>query len=1032
MGAGKSCQEQCDDCKGGRQPGPSHEVSMGNDPHRPAASPGPKGCTTAQQVAQQVAQPVAQQTSHQQQQQINLCSTYSYQSRPPLANKMVATPQQPTWGPEREPSEHCVNFEAPVLREDVILGRLCANSASKVQDGTEDGSHHLEETIQDQECPPVLTNEPEEGEEEVKINLAREKFKCLAAALFVLACLVAIFYPLFTLKAQFHAPDCKARNSNGTKVYDTESLRSCHPCGIGTYFLPLFGEWEKTWPQPVRIVLYFLGTIWAFLGISLVCGQFMAAIEEITSAERVVWVEVRKGYKHKFHVKCWNSTVANLTLMALGSSAPEILLSIIELVGADFYAGKLGPSTIVGSAAFNLLVITAVCVSAIPAPDTRKIVGTDVYLVTATLSLFAYFWLIIILKWVTPDKVDIEEAILTFLFFPFLIIAAFMADKGWFQVTKKHDKPRILKVQRSDRWIENETNRLQHKFGKELPTTALRLMLRNEAEATRPPARSRAHHRRLLMTALTSGKRKEIKQTNSVVYFGFEKPEHTVLECAGNLKVKLVASQPPGVTIELDYFTKEASAKNGMRYTDVKGTIRFGPNQTERHIDIPIIDDDAWEPDEFFFIHLTGLQVISGRYMSTAPGLDPNLQHQIGIGLTRVTVLNDDMPGTLDFDFPEVFSTEGTDVTVGVHRSHGTVGNITCKYITREDTAVKDVDFTPVEGTLSFENGEKHKTITIPILPQSSKRFSDDRFKVELLEPSPGVLFDEKTDGGAHSAICEVVIIKTAQSNTSTSFNCMKSHKIRNSFKEWGENFEAVWYCNGSASDQAAAGPTDWIMHCLCLVFKVIFSIVPPASLLGGWPSFVLALACIGGVTAFVGDIASLLGCSIGLSDDITAITLVALGTSLPDTLASKTAAEEDETADNSIGNVTGSNCVNVFLGLGLPWSLAAIIWKIRGPTLEWQKKRCHGCSGKSTFKDFLGTYKQGGFIVPSSSLAFSVSVFAGCAVFCLFMLFMRRRMYGGELGGPQKSQNRDSIIIASLWVVYITASVVQSVSSPS
>ena len=29
----------------------------------------------------------------------------------------------------------------------------------------------------------------------------------------------------------------------------------------------------------------------------------------------------------------WNDTVANLTLMALGSSAPEILLAVIELLG---------------------------------------------------------------------------------------------------------------------------------------------------------------------------------------------------------------------------------------------------------------------------------------------------------------------------------------------------------------------------------------------------------------------------------------------------------------------------------------------------------------------------------------------------------------------------------------------------------------------------------------------------------------------------------------------------------------------------
>jgi solute carrier family 8 (sodium/calcium exchanger) len=50
----------------------------------------------------------------------------------------------------------------------------------------------------------------------------------------------------------------------------------------------------------------------------------------------------------------------------------------------------------------------------------------------------------------------------------------------------------------------------------------------------------------------------------------------------------------------------------------------------------------------------------------------------------------------------------------------------------------------------------------------------------------------------------------------------------------------------------------------------------------------------------------------------------VALGTSLPDTFASKTAAANEKNADNAIGNVTGSNSVNVFLGLGLPWVIAA------------------------------------------------------------------------------------------------------------
>lgn len=93
----------------------------------------------------------------------------------------------------------------------------------------------------------------------------------------------------------------------------------------------------------------------------------------------------------------------------------------------------------------------------------------------------------------------------------------------------------------------------------------------------------------------------------------------------------------------------------------------------------------------------------------------------------------------------------------------------------------------------------------------------------------------------------------------------------------------------------------------------------------GGWPAFFVGLSFIGGVTFVVGECASALGCAIGLKDSVTAITLVALGTSLPDTFASMTAAKTSEFADSAVGNVTGSNCVNVFLGLGLPWVIASL-----------------------------------------------------------------------------------------------------------
>ena len=127
--------------------------------------------------------------------------------------------------------------------------------------------------------------------------------------------------------------------------------------------LPLF--LEVTWPKEARAVLYFIGLCFSFLGVSIVADVFMCAIEKITSKTKQIHVAGQDGDKDEgpevIEVPVWNGTVANLTLMALGSSAPEILLSVIEIVGNNFTAGELGPGTIVGSAAFNLL-----CISIIP------------------------------------------------------------------------------------------------------------------------------------------------------------------------------------------------------------------------------------------------------------------------------------------------------------------------------------------------------------------------------------------------------------------------------------------------------------------------------------------------------------------------------------------------------------------------------------------------------------------------------------------------------------------------------------------
>merc|ERR1719502_787800 len=204
--------------------------------------------------------------------------------------------------------------------------------------------------------------------------------------------------------------------------------------------------------------------------------------------------------------------------------------------------------------------------------------------------------------------------------------------------------------------------------------------------------------------------------------------------------------------------------------------------------------------------------------------------------------------------------------------------------------------------------------------------------------------------------------------------------KLRSSIPEWKDQFITAIYCNGSAADQSTSSRSDWIFHLLSMPWKLSFAFIPPAQIAGGWACFCMALSMIGLVTMVVGDMAALMGCCMGIPDDITAITIVALGTSLPDTFASKSAAQHDPNADNSIGNVTGSNCVNVFLGLGLPWTVGAFYWDSMGKTDDWKKKDFKGDNYELTWGDDC---PKGCFLVPAGNLSFSVTVFTCTALAC-------------------------------------------------
>lgn len=654
--------------------------------------------------------------------------------------------------------------------------------------------------------------------------------------------------------------------------------------------LPLFGDDEQEWAPALRGFLYGVGMLWFFLGVAIVADLFMGGIEQICTA-----TTVKEGKDGKRHVyRKWNPTVANLSLMALGSSAPEILLNVMEILLNDFKAGALGPSTIVGSAAFNLLVIIAVCVISISAKDgdsgLRKITGIKVYAITASTSVFAYLWLLVILVYNTKDVVDAYEAALTFVFFWILLVAAYVADKNCFRpvdeeaAAMEEEERNQIAMQKMASLKEAGLD--DHKAGRVLqdllkPTTAAtysratmglltgkkkRAMIAPNGKAVNTGTTTMNLHKAAsAKVAPAQNKVEDLASvsTKAACLVKFKQEEFKVKEECGSVELIVVRSGSLDQACHVEYSTQDASAIAGKDYKETSGTLKFAAGQDEATFKVEIIDDDKFEHDEMFRVLLK----------------DPSPQ---------------------------------------------------CK--------------------VSKEGGDIAQVVII----------SEDK-----LEKGRSALMAKLTNEDKMDFILE----------------------------EWKQQFaDAIRPATG---DDGRSSPLAMVMHVVTVFWKVLFATVPPPALWGGWGAFGVALGYIGLMTVLVGDLCALFGCMLGLKAEVTAITFVALGTSMPDLFASKAAAVAEPDADNSVGNVTGSNCVNVFLGLGLPWLIASVYWEAQGEK----------------------------FIVCSGALALSVTVFCCCSVSCLAILYLRRVMFGGELGGPAGPKYLTALFFGALWFLYVIVS---------
>merc|ERR1719346_447529 len=363
----------------------------------------------------------------------------------------------------------------------------------------------------------------------------------------------------------------------------------------------------------------------------------------------------------------------------------------------------------------------------------------------------------------------------------------------------------------------------------------------------------------------------------------------------------------------------------------------------------------------------------------------------------EITILNDDEPGTLQIEKRGYLVKESCgDAEISIVRQNGADGEISVKWRTIDKSAINGKDYVGGEGEIKFRHGETQQMLRIPIVNDMEFE-KDENFEIELFEPEGGAKLGKinrtavtiTNDDEFNSVLNRMLLM------TNANVDSMKVHH-----ETWAQQLKDAMNVNGGDVENASAG--DYVMHFLTFGFKIIFALIPPAGLAGGWPCFFVSLGMIGLLTAIVGDLAGIFGCLVGLKDSVTAITFVALGTSLPDTFASKSAAVAERTADNAIGNVTGSNSVNVFLGLGLPWMIASIYHAVKGSTFE----------------------------VKGGSLGFSVMLYTITAICAVILLMLRRSfaIFGNaELGGNVPMKYVSAVILVFLWFTYVTLSSLQA-----
>jgi hypothetical protein len=205
----------------------------------------------------------------------------------------------------------------------------------------------------------------------------------------------------------------------------------------------------------------------------------------------------------------------------------------------------------------------------------------------------------------------------------------------------------------------------------------------------------------------------------------------------------VVALSPAsGRSVTVNYSTANGTATSAVDYVATSGTLTFSPGETTKTVTVAAIADTSIEPDETFFLDLSGATnatIVDAQGTGTIKDDDTvtlrfgAATYSVGEGAGRV-ILPITRAGNISAASSVDYRTVDTDTfTFGcadtVNNSGGAYGRC---------------DFATVVGTLNFAAGEAEKTISVPVIDDTHVEGSES-FHVALSNPTGAALSQPAT-----------------------------------------------------------------------------------------------------------------------------------------------------------------------------------------------------------------------------------------------------------------------------------------------